>query len=264
MLFRFYCDESYDGNPKEPNTLAISGFFSDQPTWDEVEKDWDVINHRYGVSRFHASALNGATKEYAGWPKEKRDHYSAELLMILNRQKRRMVAYNCGMRADKYRQIISEEGRLKLGSPWFACFKSCIAMIAKHMETLPAGDRFAVSVDSGSGFDRQAVGFFETLAHNPKFAYRHRLKDCTAARADRHAGLQVADLMAYEYFKRLKDKEGMGAMRKRLELIREYNHYEEGFFGENVLTAMKDRIESAQCGPGELVIIPDLQGDSAR
>src|ERR1035437_11159024 len=132
MKFIFYCDESYDGK-EPPSALAISGFFSDQSTWNEVENDWNAINSSYGVSRFHAHPLNWGKCEYEGWEKKKRDCYSAALLSVINSQKKKMVAYNCGMRADEYRQIINEAGREKLGEPWFACFKTCIAMIAHHM-----------------------------------------------------------------------------------------------------------------------------------
>jgi hypothetical protein len=70
MEFRFYCDESHNGNPKNPETLTISGFFSDQLTWKQVEESWVQINARYGVSRFHATALNHGKEQYLGWSKK--------------------------------------------------------------------------------------------------------------------------------------------------------------------------------------------------
>ncbi|HUL00281.1 MAG TPA: DUF3800 domain-containing protein [Nitrospirota bacterium] len=257
MLFHFYCDESYDGNARKPNIFTISGFFSDQSTWTKIDKNWNEINHRYGVSRFHATELNGAKGEYSKWSKPRRARYSAELLTAVNCQKTRMRAYNCGMRAAEYRTIINEAGCIKLGHPWVACFKSCIAMIAKDMEDLPVNDSFSVFVERGSGFDIQAVKIFGELKKNPAFAYRHRLKTCTPAEPKQLIGLQVADLMAYEYFKRLQDKENKD-MRIPLTLIREHNGYEEGFFGNKTLKNMKNDIESAPCGPDQLVIIPKL------
>jgi Protein of unknown function (DUF3800) len=256
VQFCFYCDESYDGNPGRPDTLTISGYFADQTTWEEVEKQWSNVNARYGVSRFHAAPLNHAKGEYLGWSKDKRVQYSAELLRILAAQGTRLVAYNCGMRADVYRRIISEEGQTKLGPPWFACFKSCIAMITSHMETLPLEDSLSVVVERGSGFDQFAVDFFDRLAANPKFIYRHRLNTCTAAKPNQSIGLQVADLMAYEYFRRLHNQRSI--MRIPLQRIRESSNYVEGFFGEETLKTLKEGIESAVCGPNELVIIPNL------
>jgi hypothetical protein len=256
MLFRFYCDESYDGNSLRPDALTISGFFSDVATWAEIESQWNNVNTRYSVDCFHATALNHGKEEYEGWPKEKRVRYSAELLSVLTDQGKRLVAYNCGIRSYAYRQIINNAGQRKLGSPWFVCFKSCIAMVARHMETLPIADSFSVIVEAGSGFDNMAMEFFEKLAKNPNFPYRHRLGACTAATPQKAVGLQVADLMAYEYFRRL--HRAGEEMRKPLEIIRGSNNYAEGFFGENTLESMKDDIESADCGPGELVVIPLL------
>jgi len=97
MEFRFYCDESHNGNPKNPETLTISGFFSDQLTWKQVEESWVQINARYGVSRFHATALNHGKEQYLGWSKEQRIKYSSELLEVVECQKARLVAYNCGI-----------------------------------------------------------------------------------------------------------------------------------------------------------------------
>jgi hypothetical protein len=243
MLFRFYCDESYDGNPLWPDALTISGFFSDEATWAEIERQWRDVNARYSVQCFHATALNHGKEEYQGWPKLKRVGHSAELLAILADQGKRLVAYNCEMRSDADRRTISDEGQRKLGSPWFACFKSCIAMVARHMETLPVLDSFSVIVETGSGFDKMAIEFFEKLAKNHNFPYRHRLGRCTVAKPEKAAGLQVADLMAYEYFRRL--YRAGEQMRKPLEIIRNSNNYAEGFFGESILKSMKAGIESA-------------------
>jgi hypothetical protein len=171
MLFRFYCDESYDGNSLRPDALTISGFFSDEETWAEIERQWNSVNARYSVECFHATALNHGKEEYQGWP--------------------------------------------------------------------------------------MAMEFFEKLAKNTNFPYRHRLRACTAATPQKAAGLQVADLMAYEYFRRL-HRAGQ-EMRKPLELIRKSSNYAEGYFGESTLKSMKADIESAHCGPGELVVIPQLQ-----
>ena len=258
MLFRFYCDESYDGDSEYPNTLTISGFFSDQPTWEEVEEQWEDINRQYGVSAFHATDLNSGWGEYRKWCRRKRVCYSKDPLHAVNSEKKRMRAYNCGMHADEYRKIISDAGRVKLGHPWIACFKSCIAMIARDMETLPATDTLSVVVEKGSGFDADAVRILGQLAGDPGFAYRHRLTTCAPSKPECIVGLQAADLMAYEYFKRLKDRARQAEMRPPLSLIREHNAYEEGFFGEATLRRMKNGIESAECGPDQLVITPSL------
>ena len=81
---------------------------------------------------------------------------------------------------------------------------------------------------------------------------------CTPGGPDKLIPLQVADLMAFEYYKRMWGDANDRPMRKPLELIREHNGYCEGFFGEATFKNLKDGIESAICGPDELVIIPQL------
>jgi hypothetical protein len=261
VLFRFYCDESYDGNANNPDYFTVSGFFSDQTTWEEVEREWDAVNDDYGVERgFHATELNNRDDKtrYAGWDKARGDEYSAKLLHCVNRQGRRMRAYNCGIRGDAYRKIISGAGQIKMGHPWICCFQSCIAMIAKDMETLPREDSFAVVLGRESKFDALAVAAFGAMADNPDFPYRHRLETCAPGNPEKIIPLQVADLMAFEYYKRLWGMDRGRAKRPPLELIQEHNDYCEGFFGEETFIRMKGQIEASICGPNQLIVIPSL------
>jgi hypothetical protein len=169
-----------------------------------------------------------------------------------------MRAYNCGIRGDAYRKVISNAGQIKMGHPWICCFQSCIAMIAKDMETLSSEDRFSVVLGRESRFDSLAVAAFGNMADNPNFPYRHRLETCTPGNPERIVPLQVADLMAFEYFKRMWGSDRGRAKRPPLELIQEHNDYCEGFFGEETFIRMKDQIEASICGPNQLVIIPTL------
>jgi hypothetical protein len=261
VLFRFYCDESYDGKSNDPDFFTMSGFFSDQPTWEEVEGEWFAVNQHYGVQRgFHATELNGRGPKtrYAGWDKARADEYSARLLHCVNRQKMRMRAYNCGIRGDAYRKVISGAGQIKMGHPWICCFQSCIAMIAKDMETLPREDTFSVVLGRENRFDALAVAAFGSMAENPSFPYRHRLDTCTPGNPEKVIPLQVADLMAFEYFKRMWGTDKGRAKRPPLELIQQHNAYCEGFFSEETFTRMKSDIESSICGPNQLVVIPSL------
>jgi hypothetical protein len=257
VFFRFYCDESYDGKANDPDYFTISGFFSDQPTWEEVEQGWRIVNQDV-PGGFHATELNRREGRYAGWNKAKADRYSARLLGCINSQRRRMRAYNCGIRGDAYRKVISGAGQIKMGHPWICCFQSCIAMIAKDMETLPRGDTFSVVLGRETRFDALAVALFNGMKDNPTFPYRHRLGTCTPGSPEEHIPLQVADLMAFEYFKRMCGVDQGKSKRTPLELIQEHNDYCEGFFEEETFVRMKDAIEASACGPNQLVIIPSL------
>lgn len=261
LLFRFYCDESYDGKASNPDYFTMSGFFADQPTWEEVEEEWDAINRRYGILEFHATKLNRRVGQYEGWCRDKACEYSAELLHVITRQKMRMVAYNCGIRGDAYRNVISNVGQMKLGHPWIMCFQSCIAMVAKHMETLPESDCFSVVFGQESRFEGMAVSAFSQMAANPLFEYRHRLMTCTSGSPEKIIPLQVADLMAYEYYKRIcqhGQRTPVPELRVPLRLIQDNNNYCEGIFGDPWFLANKSMIEAMVCGQNQLVVIPNL------
>jgi hypothetical protein len=272
MLFRFYCDESYDGCPPgkarrdratppfEPITYVVAGFFADQITWNDVESRWIEVNDRVHVSRFHAAHLNGKTHEYEGWNDEQKIAYSAELLKIISAQGKRMHAFTCGMLADKYRESISEAGREKFGHPYLACFGTCIARVADAMDrgNFPAEDQIAVIIDRNR-FQTDARQLFYNLKDNPQFPYRHRLATCTPADSGDVAALQCADLIAYEVFKRLHVNRDSNAaeMRQVLSLLVDTIGYDGGnYFSERILRQLKPRIESAVCAPGGLVIVP--------
>jgi hypothetical protein len=271
MLFRFYCDESYDGSPPgntrrkggipwEPTTYVVAGFFSDEKTWDDVERRWSAVNDDLHVPRFHASHLNGKTYEYEGWDDSQKLAYSAKLLKVIGTHGKRMHAFTCGILADKYREIISDAGREKMGHPYLACFGTCIARVADAMDHggFATDDQIAVVIDRNR-FQTQAVQLFYDLKDNPQFPYHHRLATCTPGDPEEIAALQTADLIAYEVYKRLYVKRDTDAaeMRKVLSLLVETIGFDGGnYFSERILRDLKPGIESAVCRPGGLVIIP--------
>ena len=268
MVFRFYCDLSYDGSPNsdvrppsgtkhEPRTYVVGGFFSSQSVWDIVECQWVGVNEAFGVPRYHAAHLNAKTYEYAGWDDAEKLCYSKRLLNIVNAQGKKMHAVTCGILANEYRSILNDKGRRNLGSPYLTCFKSCIALIAKEMhENFPPEDKFKVFLDTDNGY-LQAVEIFNWLKENPKFQYRSRLATCTPAKMEEIPCLQSADMVAYEVFKRLhRLKNTQSKMRPVLSLLYERNVVSERYFGAPTLKKMKAEIESAVCEAGGLVIIP--------
>jgi hypothetical protein len=268
VVFSFKCDVSFDGSPQEkikgqahvPITYAFAGFFADATTWDIVERAWKPINAKYGVSKFHGSPLNSRDGEYKGWDVPKQRAYSAELLAPVNAEGSRMYGISCGMLADEYRKIISDEGRRKMGSPYLACFNSCVALVAKMMDVpgrFSDDDKFAVSIDPDDEYMAAVESFYKMKA-SPLFPHRSRLAACAPLCMQESAGMQTADLVAYEVFKSLhcglrKD----GEPRFPLKSLMSNNVVNERYFGAKTFTNMKEQIESTPAGDGELVIIPE-------
>jgi hypothetical protein len=269
LIFQFHCDISYDGNPDcnikgkthDPRTYVFGGFFASATTWGNVEKEWKRINADYKVPRFHAAHLNSKTYEYNGWSDAKKIAFSKELLDVVHAQGNRMYAVTCGIFADKYRRIISEDGRRKMGHPYLACFNSCVARVARMMDEPGTGnirpeDKFAVLIDQDDGcFD--AVRNFYQIKDNVNFPYRSRLATCAPLKMEECVAMQPADLIAYEAFKRLHaQRNEKREIRHVLKSLMKSNRVNECYFGAATLKRMKDQIESTPAGDGQLVIIP--------
>jgi hypothetical protein len=176
-LFRFFCDESYDSDPKTgrgmvffrpggqsiyiPQTYVGGGFFAHEYTWTEIERRWSEENKRAGISRYHAACVNSRTGEFDGWSKDQQIEYSKNLIEILRDQKRDLHALSCSISASDYQRLINDHGRKKLGHPYIACFKSCIALIAQEMEVrgFPRDDKVSVILDRND-LEEQAVKVF--------------------------------------------------------------------------------------------------------
>lgn len=271
MVFGFHCDISYDGNPPgnvsgkrhDPRTYIFAGFFANEEVWRSVETGWGAINREYKVPRFHASHLNSKTYEYQGWDDARKIAYSAEMLQVLHDQKKELSAVACGIFADEYRNIISDEGRRKMGSPYLVCFNSCISRVAAAMDKrgFPATDRFSVLIDEDEGY-LSAIEKFKMMKNHPLFEHRERLGTCTPGNMDDLVVLQPADLIAYEAFKWMEEArkfgpEKMEPKRFPLRSLLQHNHVAEGYWSHDTLLRDKPRIESTRCDvDGGLVIIP--------
>ena len=269
MIFRFHCDISYDGSSEgnikgkahDPITYVFAGFFSSSTTWGEVETEWIATNKKHRVKRFHAAHLNSKTYEYDGWDDPHKIEYSAELLAAIHKQGHKMYAVTCGMFADEYRRIISEEGRRKMGSPYLACFNSCIVRVARMMDEPGPGnilpeDKFSVLIDTDDGY-LDAVRSFYQIKDDTRFPHRSRLATCTPAKMEEVVSMQPADMVAYETFKRLHvQRKRKGEIRHVLKSLMGNNAVNECYFGTKTLEKMKNQIELTPAGDGRLIIIP--------
>jgi len=270
MLLRFYCDESYDGSPPEnvpsgnhePRTYVIAGIIATEPVWENVESRWQTVNEEFEVSRFHASHLNGKTYEYEGWDDDKKVRYSARLLNVLTDQGTQLGAFTCGTLADKYREIFSNEDRLKLGDPYLMCFKACIAHLAHSLSKRRPSkdDQVAVIIDR-SRFQTAAADCFYRLKDDERFPYRNLLATCTPSDSAQVIPLQAADMIAYEVFKRfhVTRKNVTAEMRTVLSILRANIGYDGGrYFSEETMRSLQPGVQAAVCAPNALVLIPPL------
>jgi hypothetical protein len=274
-LLKFFCDESYDSDPNKgvvnvsqkaktihvPRTYVVAGFLANEFVWDGVEKLWIKQNKAFGVSRFHATYVNARDGEFAGWSKPYRDSYVLPLLEILQKQERGLHAISVGMYPRDYEKTISRHGRRMFGNPYIACFKTAVVMIAHEMELigLPREDQFSVIFDRND-FELDAVKIFYGLKDNPVWPLRHRLATCTPGNWEDFVPLQCADMIAYDTYRLLDDKNsGMQRTRKSLESLYSKNGFMGFYFEQDILRSFKKPLEESRGVDNGFIVTPRPQ-----
>jgi hypothetical protein len=202
--------------------------------------------------------------EFEGWEKEKQITYSKNLVQILQDQKRNLHAVSCGMWSTDYYRIISNEGRRKLGRPYIACFKTCVATIAREMEIrgFPPQDKFSVILDRNE-FEDEAVDVFSKMKDAPEWPYHHRLATCAPGSCEDFVPLECADLIAYETFRLIHDGAKGDKVRKALRLMFGDNGFLGYSFQPDALKRLKEPLEDAVCvDNGFVVSFPPLPDEA--
>jgi hypothetical protein len=181
------------------------------------------------------------------------------MLSILKKQGLRLHAVSCGMLVRDYEQVISKQGRRSFGNPYIACFKTCLAMIARGMNDPRGGfdreDQVAVVLDR-SEFQTEAVDIFYKMKDAVVFRDCNRLATCTPASSEQVTELQAADLIVYDTSKLLHGaRGGVLKARKSLESMFDKNGFQGLYYGKETLEKIKPTLEAAvDCAPNGFII----------
>jgi hypothetical protein len=279
-VWRFFCDESYDGDPNAPTaapggergrvytpaTFVVAGFLANEDTWSAVSEQWKAENKKEVVGRYHAVDLNGKRYEYEGWDDPRKLDYSRRLLSVIREQKQDMQAIACGILTRDYEAVISREGRERFGPPYIACFKTVVAMIAQEMKNLRfkflPEDTFAVIFDHNQ-YDNEVTSVFLCMKWTPAYPFGAKLATCDPGTWEEYTELQVADFIAYETFKALHGihKRRIVEARASLRSLFNDNGFMSYYFDRETLTKLKPQIEASTCDPNQFIVQFDLRHD---
>jgi hypothetical protein len=279
-IYRFFCDESYDGDPNAPGsvplgkrdgdhvpaTFVVAGFVADQDTWERITGPWQAENERQGVTRYHAVDLNGLRNEFKGWIRQRQVAYSKHLLGLIRDQGMDMHAIACGMLVRDYEDVISPEGRERFGPPHIACFKTVVSMIAQEIVSLRfkfrPDDKFAVIFDRNK-YDVELVEAFRGMKWHPSYPFGGKLATCNPGTSKEYVQLQAADFIAYESFKALHriHKTGTVMARRSLKSLFSDNGFMSYYLYRDNLTELKPQLESATCEPNGFILQIGLRDD---
>ena len=258
LLLRFYCDASFDSDPKldqtytngkyVPRTFVVGGFLATDTIWEKIQDRWAGCNQWACVSRYHAAEVNALDGEYTGWSKEKQIEYSKRLLATLGDQGTELCAISIGLKVRDYEKTISEEGRRKWGNHYVVCFKQAISYIAQLMGNLPTEDKFAVILERDKEFENDAVEIFYSMKDDLSWGggLGRRLAACAPGNPEEIIPLQAADLIAYETFRYLDSDRDPRLVRPALKALLPHNEILGKWWNaELLLLEVKGLVENA-------------------
>jgi len=246
LIFKF--DESYDN---QKTLMTLGGWLMEESQWKILETEWkgciDAANKDHGpdqqITRFHATELNGFKEEFKNWDKPMSEAFTASLVALLKNRPTLMVAASVDMQAMV--KIYPATKNTMLGSAAGLCTKQVMLSLAEVVRKNFAQDKLGMVFESGN-LDGDVNEAFKQMIADGKFKSRDRF-DSISFIPKKPAGLQAADLIAYETLKRLLALRTRtdAKLRWALEQLLGNNHLGEvGYIGEETLKKLKKKSAS--------------------
>lgn len=202
LLFKF--DDSYD-NAK--TLMLVGGWLMEESQWKRLESDWDACieatNHAHRadqkITRFHASELNGFKGEFKNWDKQMSEAFTGNLITILKERPSLFVAAAVNM--QDMVQVFPQFADTMLDSALGLCIKQIMLSLGKVVRKNFVRDKLEMIFESGP-WKAHAIQAYGQMVADPKFKDR-KLFTSLSFVSSQAAGLQAADLIAYESMKRI-------------------------------------------------------------
>jgi hypothetical protein len=189
-----YVDET--GLSGRDRAALVGGAIATEEAWRGLEPRWWNRVHQDGISEFHATKCRGGHGEYHAWrPDWNRmsRHYTALA----------DIAADYGLRPtsgtlllDDWERWEAPELKARLRSPYAFCFELCLFHI--HQTALRSNERavvvYSINQEHQEAAEALAVAYARNMDKVP------RIVSCAPGKPKEIAGLQVADMMAYEMY----------------------------------------------------------------
>ncbi len=202
LIFKF--DESYDNGK---TLMLVGGWLMEESQWKQLEGDWDACikatNQRHRadqqISRFHATNVNGFKEEFKNWDKPMSEALTADLVAIL--KNRPSVFLAAAVNLKDMVNAFPDRADTMLESAFGLCVKQVMISLGHVVREKFVRDKLAMVFESGN-WNAHATQAYDQMIADKKFKDR-TLFSSLSFMSSNAAGLQAADLIAYESMKRI-------------------------------------------------------------
>lgn len=200
MTLRAYLDDSGKlADPIETVTI-VGGCIATVEEWDELEKEWWSVISAYDVKEFHAVDFAHSKGDFLDWPEDKRRAFLGALVEIMRRNLRNPSKPIGGLLPLSQFRNLSSERQAEWGDdPYFVCLQQCIQQAAVHAQDLyVTPENVEIYCDEQPTFEGIAKRVYGACKQYLPNGMGDRLCRFAFGASKKWAGLQVADLVAYE------------------------------------------------------------------
>jgi Protein of unknown function (DUF3800) len=218
-----YCDESY----RDHHVFVVAGYLAATDTWSVFNYIWNDALRDEGLREFHARDCQQGEGEFKGWTVSARQQTWRRFIEVIRRANVLGVVTAIDLSAyDEFAPSIKRMRHPGYGHAYFLAFQHQVEEMANQLASLDARERLAFVFDETDGFQGRARQLYDSLKRSESgtLPFVTPLGPLVFADSKQHAGLQAADVLAYESHRYFRDTAFSTAPlpeRWQMELLRE-------------------------------------------
>lgn len=197
-VLSIYMDES--GTHDRSPVVTAAACLAPPKEWRDWTKVWN--RRKQPINVFHANECANLWGEFEGWADDDRNKFVAQLLPTI--AEHRITQFVIGIRLNDYHEVCQSYPRLGkvIGTPYNACFQLVLQDILDWLDTIPDTQRLAFFHENNDYSAELAMTFRLCKELTDK---GRRVMSLTFGSKDDYTPLQVADILAYEGNKRIRN-----------------------------------------------------------
>ncbi len=194
--FAAFLDES--GTHEGSEVTVVAGALSRQSSWSSIVGQWCKVLEKYDVPYFHATDVANFRGPYRNWNENTRRGFLETLLKITRKESITLVAHS--LWTDLFKRVKQDFPEVPV-TAYQICCEWCLALIGNLAMRRNRMPPVAITFESGQNTHSLVLRGTMHWARFEEFRKRAGIGAVTFAEKSAHVELQLADLVAFEFYK---------------------------------------------------------------
>jgi Protein of unknown function (DUF3800) len=205
LVLKAFFDDS--GTHSTSEVVVMGGLIADESVWANIEREWgDTLKH-YQIRRMHMSHCEAANpkSEFANFDRTTRSEMIDRFSGVIKRQGLEVMMLSAAVNRITWKSVQKNSALASaLPCPIDYCFNWCMRKaISTRQASKHSNEPVFLTFDSRE----QSVSTWSRLASGYAHLWPNRISGYDFARMDSSCALQAADMVAYETYKYMHERE---------------------------------------------------------